>query len=380
VTYSVIHLTTLHPRTDTRIRLKESQTLAARLPHPVTLMVADGLGSTDPRPIGDVSIQDLGVLPSKRRTRVFVGSVRAFVAIRRLRPTVVHFHDAELLLLGFALKALGIAVVYDVHEDFPKVALGRGGRNGIMRQCLAWGVGSLEWCAARVFDLVVPATPSIARRFPMKKTVVVQNFPIRSELVAAPIPYQDRPSLVTFVGYISAERAALEMVRAVGLLAESNLRLDLAGQFSPEELHAAAAREPGWSSVNFHGVVDREEMSRILGRARAGLVLFHPLPNHLDAQPNKMFEYMSAGLPVVASDFPLWREIIVGAGCGLLTDPQDPEAIASALQWILDNPVAAEAMGRRGREAVEATYNWEVQAARLIEAYDRLIPAEPASR
>ena len=101
-------------------------------------------------------------------------------------------------------------------------------------------------------------------------------------------------------------------------------------------------------------------------------MLFYPEPNHIDVQPNKMFEYMAAGLPVIASNFPHWREIIEGAGCGLLVDPLDPEAIAAAMKWILDHPAEAEAMGQRGRQAVEKKYNWESQSLQLLEIYNRL--------
>jgi glycosyltransferase involved in cell wall biosynthesis len=84
---------------------------------------------------------------------------------------------------------------------------------------------------------------------------------------------------------------------------------------------------------------------------------------------------MSASLPVIASDFPLWREIVDGAGCGLLVDPKDPHAIANAMRWIIDHPAEAAEMGQRGRKAVEQRYNWEAESESLIALYLDLLTA-----
>jgi glycosyltransferase involved in cell wall biosynthesis len=87
---------------------------------------------------------------------------------------------------------------------------------------------------------------------------------------------------------------------------------------------------------------------------------------------------MAAGLPVLASDFPLWRALIEEARCGLTVDPLDPRTIAAAIVTLLDDPEAAEAMGARGRRAVEATYNWSTERTKLLELYASLGPAAPA--
>lgn len=78
---------------------------------------------------------------------------------------------------------------------------------------------------------------------------------------------------------------------------------------------------------------------------------------------------MSAGIPVIASDFPLWKEIVEGSGCGLLVNPLDPEAIAEAIKWLLENPEKAETMGKRGRKAIEECYNWDKESVKLISFY-----------
>ena len=155
-------------------------------------------------------------------------------------------------------------------------------------------------------------------------------------------------------------------------VAMTDSKLLLAGPFSDDIELSVVQRLPGWDCVERLGLLDRPAVSAIMGRSRAGLVLFHPCLNHVDAQPNKLFEYMAAGLPVVASDFPLWRELIEGRRCGLCVDPLNPNAIAAAIRWIFEHSEEAEVMGKRGREAVRRELNWENEADKLLALYDSL--------
>jgi len=82
---------------------------------------------------------------------------------------------------------------------------------------------------------------------------------------------------------------------------------------------------------------------------------------------------MAAGIPVIASDFPLWREIIAKWECGLLVDPLEPRAIAEAIQWLLEHPDEASMMGERGREAAAAEFNWADEGAGLCQFYRKLL-------
>lgn len=120
------------------------------------------------------------------------------------------------------------------------------------------------------------------------------------------------------------------------------------------------------------GFLSRSDLGLLLARCRIGLVLLHPAPNHIEAQPNKLFEYMAAGLPVVASDFPLWRDLIEGLGCGLVVNPLDPGEIAGAISILLEDPLRAEAMGRRGKEAIAAKYNWNIEARDFLNLYGQI--------
>jgi glycosyltransferase involved in cell wall biosynthesis len=366
----VVHATTNHQPYDTRVFLKECRSLAAAgydvclvVPHD-TAEVRDGV-RIEPLP-----------KPDGRRARMTRTVWHAYRRVLALSPDIVHLHDSELIPIGWLLKARGHRVVLDAHEDRPKQVLSKPWIRPWLRPAVAAATRVMERLAAWGFDRVIAATPSIARTFPPHKTSVVQNFPIEGELVVSDgIPYADRPPEFVFVGGITAIRGAREMVRAMaGVPAELGASLTLAGRFDPPSLEEEVRLEPGWDRVRAVGWRSREQVADLLARAVGGLVLYHPEPNHVDAQPNKLFEYLSAGVPIIASDFPLWRSLVDEARCGLLVDPLDPAAIATALTWLLEHPDEAAEMGERGRAAVAERFNWSHEAAVLIDTYAELMP------
>ena len=152
-----------------------------------------------------------------------------------------------------------------------------------------------------------------------------------------------------------------------------NTTMVMVGPFSTEEYGNLLKQKSGWANVNYQGIVDRKDVATIMSHARAGMVTFLPLPNHIDAQPNKMFEYMSAGIPVIGSNFPLWKEIIEGNKCGICVDPTNPQSIANAIDYIMQNDALAEQMGKNGREAVMKKYNWSVEEKKLVEVYTKIM-------
>jgi glycosyltransferase involved in cell wall biosynthesis len=295
-------------------------------------------------------------------------------AARSQRAEVYHLHDPELLPIGLLLRRRG-RVVYDAHEDLGNQVRHKPWIPPLLRGPIGWLAGAIERAAARRLSAVVVATPTIARRIAARPTVVVRNLARLEEFGRddGSRPHATRDPVVAYVGSVSVPRGAREMVRALGALpARSGARLRIGGEFSPPELRSELAAMPGWERVEALGWLDRRGVAALLGSARVGLVCLHPTPSYLDSYPVKLFEYMAAGLPVVASDFPLWRSIVAEAGCGILVDPLDPEAIAGALERLLADPGAAEEMGRRGRAAVEERWSWEPEGRKLLALYASL--------
>ena len=371
--FDIIHFTTVHTRTDTRIAVKQTASIASITDEQVALFVQDGQGFENIENSG-VKVVDVCAKLYSRSLRLTIGVFRMWQALLKARPKIAHFHDPELIPIGILLKLSGIKVIYDVHEDVPRQILAKFYLPAIFRQPIAWAVEAVEWIAGRYLDAIVPATPKIGERFPSEKTVVVQNFPVLKEMLAPDtVIYANRPLHFAYVGCITKARGAIEMVKSIGRVASHMARLRMVGSFTPPDLQSEVKECPGWEKTDFLGWANRSQVANLLCNVRAGLVVLHPTQRYPDAYPVKMFEYMAAGLPVIASDFPLWREIIDGNGCGLLVDPLNPDDIAYAMQWIIDNPIEAEDMGKRGRQAVEEKYNWELESKKLLALYKGLL-------
>jgi glycosyltransferase involved in cell wall biosynthesis len=364
----VVHLTSAHSIDDVRIFHKECRALA-RAGFDLVL-VGPGKGKTK---IEDVSIRVVPVTGGRLR-RMTITVWDLFVGALVSRATVCHFHDPELIPAGFLLKLLGRRVIYDVHEDCPRDILTKDWIPAIIKRPLAVAMSAVERAAGWAFDAIVAATPTIADRFPAGKTITVRNVPILEEFSeTSEAEYAGRPFQVCYVGLLGRWRGLFDMIEAAGRVGNGATQcLLLAGRFAGAVEEAECRNAPAWRNVTYLGWLDRPRLARLLGRVRAGLVVLHPKASLVDAYPTKMFEYMAAGLPVVAADFPLYREILDDGRCGILVPPADPAALARAIEWIFGQPGDAQAMGQRGRRRVEALYTWTAEREKLLRLYRRL--------
>ena len=363
----VCMLTSVHPPDDPRIYQKQARSLAAA-GYDVTL-VAPGEARADlpaAPPHGDAAQAGDGVArravePGRTRwSRVTRTTWRVFREALDARADVYHFHDPELIPVGMALRWLGKRVVYDVHEDYPSKLRSMPYLPSAARGLVAGGVGALERWASPFFDGIVCATDAIGRRF--RRGVVVRNFP---EVERYASTRRSGPFTLIHAGVLSPERGIRRIVDALG----PGDSLLLCGRFSPPSFEREITASAG---VDYRGYVDPAALPALLAQADVGIVLIQPEPRYRVALPTKMFECMAAGLPVIVSDFPLWRGIVEGADCGLTVDPTDPAAIRAAIRALADDPARRREMGENGRRAVRERYNWAAERATLLELYARL--------
>ncbi|MBA2655120.1 MAG: glycosyltransferase family 4 protein [Gammaproteobacteria bacterium] len=362
----IVHITSAHPALDIRIFFKECVTLF-KAGHEVHLIVPL---STITHYEG-VIIHPLNLTKTTSRWRRLFN---IYALAKSISADIYHFHDPEFIPFALLLKISGKKIIYDVHEDTPleSLSFNKGKPIAAYFKYTRWV--ALESLAKLLFDGFICATPHITKNFPIKKSVTVRNLVNVDEFnpLERISPFRERSNIALYVGGIMHIRGVSEMVQAIHTLRdEYNPQLKLIGKFFPEKLQQEVVAQGGSKKITHVDWLDRKALIPHFFSAKVGLVLLHPEKNFIDALPIKLFEYMAAGLPVVASDFPLWREIVIKAKCGFVVNPLDISAIKKAMTYIFDNPDEAERMGSAGRHAVEQLYNWEFEAKVLREFYQQ---------
>jgi glycosyltransferase involved in cell wall biosynthesis len=364
----VCHITTVHPVRDTRIFYKECKSLA-RAGYKVTLIVINGESFTE----DGVEVMGVPCHFAGRLSRFFRASDAAYRKALEVNADLYHFHDPEFLPWASRLIKKGKKVIYDVHEDLPRQMLSKYWIIKPIRKIGSWIAERIENYYARKMTRIITVTDHIGNRFSKfhPNVHLVRNFPVLKQKKSG-AGTRSPGDQVFYVGSITPERGVTGLVDAIELV-RNNVTLNLAGIFNREQYRQELLARKGWKRVNEIGFADRQKVDDLMQSSFAGLVTLHPIPNYPDALPVKMFEYMAAGLPVIASDFPLWREIIEGHHCGICVDPLNPKEIAAAIDRLYEDPAMAQEMGQNGKKAAEEKYNWVNEEKVLLDTYNEII-------
>ena len=372
-------LSSVHPCFDVRIFQKEARSLA-EAGYQVTLV---GIGDFGERVVDQIRV--LGLPQPRSRALRFLNWYRILRIALREKADLYHFHDPELLLVGSIIRFLTKRpIIYDVHENYPQDILTKEWIPGGLRKAISKIFRVFEDVMVRFADGVVVVNKHLAERFSGKSRVVtVSNYSRIERFIGEGRELEQgrerlKPYFV-YAGRISDDRGIYECLQALGELNDENVELVCAGRIgyvSNQEFKMLLDGSQSATLFQYLGLLPYEDMPPLFRGALAGLLCFQATPNNLLGTPNKLFEYMSAGIPVIASNFPFIREVVLEAGCGLLVQPDDVEEIAMAMTHLLRDPADARRMGANGLHAARERYNWHVEEEKLLSLYRALLGTE----
>jgi glycosyltransferase involved in cell wall biosynthesis len=365
-------LTTVHMPFDGRIFHRGARSLA-KAGYDVTLIARH----TKEEIVGGVRVLPLPQAKN-RLQRVTKVMRRLYRLAVRENADVYHFHDPELMIVGLLLKVRGKKVIWDAHEHYPNSILDKYYISKPLRWLTSRSFDLFERAVIRFFDYIIYTTPLVGARYATMKVRAgrVENYPI-VELSKTP-PRQPQEKII-YLGGMSKIRGLLEVVEALAEVVQKHPRwkLCLVGSFSPAsfegEVRDLVRKLGAEANVDFIPWVPYDEKEKLSSQAAMGVITYLPYSNNTSCLPNKLFDYMLVSLPVIASNFPLYREVVEESHCGLIVDPSKPREIARAMEYLIEHPDEARRMGDNGRRAVLEKYNWETESKELLRIYDEVI-------
>jgi glycosyltransferase involved in cell wall biosynthesis len=356
----IVVATIVHDPQDARILHRE---IAALLDagHTVTYVAPFSATGSLPLPDGVVAV-DVPRAVGRRRLGPLVAARKA---LRRLAPDadVVLVHDPELLLVLPPIRT-GLVRVWDVHEDTASALVAKPWLPSWLRRAAASGVRFLERRAERRVQLIL-AEESYVSRF-RKPHPVVRNLPV----VPAGEPVPPGDDRVVYVGSITLERGAAEMVALGRLLRREGVTVELVGAARDAATRtlletAAAAGEVSWLGPLPNDVA----LARVDG-ALAGLSLLHDLPNYRHSLPTKVVEYMARGVPVITTPLPVPRALVEDAGSGIVVPFDDIAAAAGAVRALREDPALRDRLAKGGVTAARDRLDWRSEIPTFLAALE----------
>lgn len=357
----ICHLTSVHDSLDDRIFLKEA--VSAQKEGYQTYIVSKGKSFIQ----DNVHIVGIGCQHVTRLQRMIVVTRKIYNMALKIDADIYQFHDPELMPFAIKLKKKGKKVIYDSHEDVPRQIMAKDWLPVNLRRIISNCYEKYEKHMAKKLDTVITATPHIANVFTQygSDTVTIRNYPILTDIKGENGNYLNRKNVLCYAGGLTVERGITQLVKTVEML---DAKLILAGDIE-QGYKELLMKEAGWNKVELAGFLDRTEVNQLYDKSRIGMAVLLRTPNHVNALAIKLFEYMAAGIPIICSDFSLWKEIVEENHCGICVDPENIIQIKKAIQYLLDNPQEAKKMGDNGKAIVFEKYNWDKEKTFLLSLY-----------
>ena len=365
----ILHITTVHPRKDTRIFYRECKTIGDQ-GHEIILIVADGNGDEFSE---GVQVLDIG----KEQSRILnflktYGKLKK--KIRKIAPDIVHFHDPELMFLGKSVSRMGIPVVFDIHENVSEQILDKEYIPKFMRKFISYVYRKIEIAIIKAFHLIIAEhSYKDAYKDKGKSLTTLLNLPDISHFNSY-INLNRTGNEIFYIGAVTEERGLAVTLESLKILKqrEVDFFMHFIGRV-PNESKKLVQLEGLENNVKFYGRMDSKKGFEISKNCVVGLSVLKPIKNYVGSYSTKIFEYMAIALPVITSNFPLYKNVVEKYKCGFCIDPFSSVELADKIEELIKNPSYVQHLGSNGLAAVNQNYNWSDEKNKLIELYQQIL-------
>lgn len=363
----VCHLTSVHPRHDTRILEKECVSLAKE-GYEVYLIANDGLKNEIYK---NVHIISTGYSPKSRLSRLFLSSRIVVNEALRIDADLYHLHDPELLSIISKLKKNNKVVIFDAHEDTEEQIRDKYWIPHIFRSIISFLYRCVAYKKMKIADAVITVTPQLVEKFGKynENVRMITNYPIMNNNRTTKLKKCD-DKYVFFAGGINEQWCHKYIAKALEYTDE--IKFYFAGKSDNSEYLSDLLT---YKSSCYLGLISHDDVMDYYEESLAGMAILNcsQVGREGTLGNTKLFEVMQAGKPVICSNLTLWREIIEKYKCGICVDYNDVSAITRAIKFLIDNPNTAKEMGENGKKAVADVFNWTTQERELLSLYSVLM-------
>lgn len=306
---------------------------------------------------------------------VLVTALYRRASVVGVKPRIILAHDLYALIPAILLKrGWQCRVVYDTHEYFPASdLLAPRWQSRLTRIVERWFIRQAD----RVVTVSPPLAAQLREDYGVRDVIVVPNVePRRSVRAEPPADGGDRVRFL-LQGQVAPGRGIERLLDLWETVDDPRALLQIrAPEWDfPIELRERYADLERAGRVEWPPAVREDELVAAAATASVGLIPYvRPNKNHLFASPNKLSQYMCAGIPILANDLPYVASVLHEYGCGLVYDADDPTSFTDAVTRLTENAELRRLLGRNGAAAAADTYNWDVRAvpygAALQELFD----------
>jgi glycosyltransferase involved in cell wall biosynthesis len=319
---------------------------------------------------------------TRRINRFWLIPLRIVKKLLKILPNaqIIHFHDIDLLPL-MSIISFFKPVVYDVHENYPNEMLVRDYIPKPIRLPLYYLVRWVQWFLSRIIKnivLVVPAQKKDFWGYKFRK-LIIWNYASKNLSKFRLNDYNTREQIILNHGGQYLENGTLLMIEIINRLVirYPNVQLLISDKFPSKSFRNQVIKKIKTKglhqNVKLVPVVSYFDLPTLLNKAAIGLSPLTRAERSILAMPNKFFEFMAFGIPVVTSDLPYQTQIILEQNCGLLGQPEKIDTFVCQISKLLDDKMYAKNLGLNGVKAFEDKYNWEAQNNRLLNFYSNIL-------